>query len=165
MKTIEMVSYVAAIFAAVLLVSGSAMAFTITGGVVTVGASDVIMNQSEQAGNDTFGNTLSGYSWQFQYDSTLDEYAQNENYSTNITSGWANAVLSNGMGSGSKACSRLSDGSGGYAVVRTLNNYSGPGGYDAQFDYEFNFAGTGRTITQVDLSAATWLFLDSGNAG
>jgi hypothetical protein len=148
MKTIKMVSIVAAIFAAVLLVSGSAMAFSISGGAITVGASDLVANQSS---TDMWGDNFSGYNYRFSYSTNVDKYAQNSNFTSPVLSGWSSAVYQNNN------CTLLN--AGGYTAVERADRYASDSG---SFIYKFDLSGTGDTISKLDLTTATSVWTDGG---
>lgn len=137
MKAMKFVCSILAALAVCAILGTSAMAFTVNGGAVTVGAGDVVENQSM---TDAWGHSWTGYDYRFSFSPNEKAYAQNGGSAS--LAGWDNAVYAKDN------AQWFDEGGGTYYVCRVaLDDWS-----TGTFTYKFDLAGTSRTIDSLIVS-------------
>lgn len=127
--------------AAITLIGGSAMAFTVDNGTIKVGTSDLSWNQD-----------ASGYDYLLQYSRTADAYAQNGNTASPVLTGWANAQYE------TSHMSLMSTWDNHPYIGRT-EDFSSVPGYSIR---KVDLSATGATISKLWLSNVTSVWTDGG---
>jgi len=119
-------------------------AVTVSGGTIMVGTSDVVENQD-----------ASGYDYRMQYSLLDDKYAQNGNISSPVLTGWASGVYAY------TNIARVTNWDGAMYLGRASNTSADPGGQFGSVTWKFDFSGTGKTISNLQVTALTSVWYDN----